>query len=113
VGAHDNFFDLGGHSLLVIRVQTLIRQRLGREVALLDLFANATVARLASLLEGPADGGTAPAADPPDAESAARARALRGREALARRRDRRPAAGGPGGDRPAQPQSNADEEATR
>ncbi len=113
VGAHDNFFDLGGHSLLVIRVQTLIRQRLGREVALLDLFANATVARLASLLEGAADAGPAGAADPPDAESAARARALRGREALSRRRDRRPAAGGRGADRPAQPRPNADEEATR
>ncbi|MFB9840144.1 phosphopantetheine-binding protein, partial [Actinoallomurus acaciae] len=86
VGAQEHFFDLGGHSLLLVRVQTLMRQRLGREVPLLDLFTHATVARLAAHLErgGDASG----PAEPPAAEQA-RARALRGREALARRRARR------------------------
>ncbi|MDN3356788.1 amino acid adenylation domain-containing protein [Actinomadura sp. DC4] len=84
VGAQDHFFDLGGHSLLLVRVQTLMRQRLGREVPLLDLFTHATVARLAAHLRRAAD---APAAGP--AAERARARALRGRESLARRRGRR------------------------
>ncbi|WP_188283760.1 non-ribosomal peptide synthetase, partial [Streptomyces sp. CBMA29] len=85
VGAHDNFFDLGGHSLLVIRVQTLIEQRLGRKVPLLELFGNATVARLAAYLEADEGDGSGRAAPPAEAESRARARALRGREALSLR----------------------------
>ncbi|WNI18928.1 non-ribosomal peptide synthetase [Actinacidiphila sp. ITFR-21] len=104
VGAHDNFFDLGGHSLLVIRVQTLIRQRLGHEVPLLALFGNATVARLAAYIESAGGAGTDRAAPAVAAESDARARALRGREALSRRRSRRPgppATGPEPADRPA------------
>ncbi|WP_261562009.1 non-ribosomal peptide synthetase, partial [Frankia tisae] len=50
VGTRDNFFSLGGHSLLLIRVQTQMEQRLGRRVAVLDLFAHTTVEQLARLL---------------------------------------------------------------
>ncbi|MEW2516839.1 non-ribosomal peptide synthetase [Actinacidiphila alni] len=89
VGAHDNFFDLGGHSLLVIRVQTLIEQRLGRKVPLLALFGNATVARLAAYLESGDGDGAAGETAPAEAETRARARAMRGREALTLRRSRR------------------------
>jgi acyl carrier protein len=96
VGAHDNFFDLGGHSLLVVRAQTLIEQRIGVKVPLLTLFSNATVARLAAFLDmggGPGpDGGPGPGGEEPPAEAGAqaRARAMRGREALSARRSRRP-----------------------
>jgi acyl carrier protein len=38
VGIHDSFFDLGGHSLLLIRVSEAIRERFGRTVPMLDLF---------------------------------------------------------------------------
>ncbi|HKV13369.1 MAG TPA: beta-ketoacyl synthase N-terminal-like domain-containing protein, partial [Thermoanaerobaculia bacterium] len=51
VGSEDNFFDLGGHSLLLPRVQTLLRDRLGREVSLVDLLTHSTVRALARYLE--------------------------------------------------------------
>ncbi|MFI7099489.1 amino acid adenylation domain-containing protein [Streptomyces sp. NPDC050161] len=51
VGAHDNFFDLGGHSLLLARVQTALRTRLGWDVPVLDLFTRPTVSGLAEYLD--------------------------------------------------------------
>ncbi|HYO14949.1 MAG TPA: amino acid adenylation domain-containing protein [Thermoanaerobaculia bacterium] len=51
VGAGDNFFDLGGHSLLLVELQARLAERLGEEVALLDLFRNPNVASLARFLE--------------------------------------------------------------
>jgi acyl carrier protein len=54
VGAHDNFFDLGGHSLLLARVHVLLKERLGREVSMVDLFRYPTVASLARHLALPA-----------------------------------------------------------
>ncbi|BBB02298.1 putative non-ribosomal peptide synthetase [Actinacidiphila reveromycinica] len=90
VGAHDNFFDLGGHSLLVVRAQTLIEQRIGVKVPLLTLFSNATVARLAAYLDTGGGEGADGAEPPAEAGEQARARALRGREALSARRSRRP-----------------------
>jgi amino acid adenylation domain-containing protein len=51
VGIGDSFFDLGGHSLLLPRVQAAVRQRLGREVPLLKLFEHPTVEALAAWLE--------------------------------------------------------------
>ncbi|WP_333769284.1 non-ribosomal peptide synthetase [Streptomyces sp. IBSBF 2435] len=114
VGAHDNFFDLGGHSLLVIRMQTLIEQRLGRRVPLLALFGNTTVARLADYLES-ADGSESGAdLAPEEADSRARARALRGREALSLRRSRRGgAARPPGAQGTADARHASDEESAR
>jgi natural product biosynthesis luciferase-like monooxygenase protein len=50
VGVTDNFFDLGGHSLLVVQVQRRIRQELGREVPIADMFRFTTVRALATYL---------------------------------------------------------------
>ncbi|MCP4653880.1 MAG: amino acid adenylation domain-containing protein [bacterium] len=57
VGIHDNFFDLGGHSLLLARVHAKLRERLAREVSLIELFKYPTVSALARFLspEGTAD----------------------------------------------------------
>jgi amino acid adenylation domain-containing protein len=52
VGLHDNFFDLGGHSLLLIQMEGRLRDALDREVQVIDLFRHPTVASLAELLEG-------------------------------------------------------------
>ncbi|HEX9941014.1 MAG TPA: phosphopantetheine-binding protein, partial [Thermoanaerobaculia bacterium] len=53
VGAHDNFFDLGGHSLVLARVHVLLKEQLGREVSMVDLFRYPTVAALAGHLALP------------------------------------------------------------
>ncbi|MEW5926813.1 MAG: amino acid adenylation domain-containing protein [Gemmatimonadota bacterium] len=52
VGVNLNFFDLGGHSLLLARVQAKLRDALGREVPIVDLFRFPTVASLAAHLGG-------------------------------------------------------------
>jgi len=53
IGVHDNFFALGGSSLVAVRLVALLRHR-GVPVALRDLFAHPSVAALAALLR--ADG---------------------------------------------------------
>ncbi len=62
VGIHDNFFDLGGHSLLLAKVHAALKRDLGRELSLVDLFRYPTVAALAQALA--AGEGGAPAAAP-------------------------------------------------
>jgi Condensation domain/Phosphopantetheine attachment site/AMP-binding enzyme C-terminal domain len=51
VGVEESFFDLGGHSLLLARLQTRLAERLAREVPLLALFEHPTVGALAAWLE--------------------------------------------------------------
>ncbi|WP_158623468.1 non-ribosomal peptide synthetase [Corallococcus sp. CA053C] len=62
VGAEDNFFDLGGHSLLLAQVQHLLKGRLGHDVPMVKLFEFPTVRTLAGHLQGQGDGGQAAAA---------------------------------------------------
>jgi amino acid adenylation domain-containing protein/FkbM family methyltransferase len=52
VGIHDNFFDLGGHSLLVIRAVSKIRDIFSVTLAPRTFFATPTIAALAKALEG-------------------------------------------------------------
>jgi amino acid adenylation domain-containing protein len=47
VGLDDNFFDLGGHSLLMAKVHARLGEALGREVPLIDLFQYPSVGSLA------------------------------------------------------------------
>jgi len=52
VGVDDNFFDLGGHSLRMTRVHARLKEALGREVSLIELFQYPTVSSLARHLSG-------------------------------------------------------------
>jgi amino acid adenylation domain-containing protein len=52
----ESFFDLGGHSLLLARVERKIHEELGREVPLLELFRHPTVETLAVFLTGSLSG---------------------------------------------------------
>ncbi|MCP4349674.1 MAG: amino acid adenylation domain-containing protein [Desulfobacterales bacterium] len=51
VGIHDNFFDMGGHSLLIIRVQNKLQQIFSRDIPAVDLFRYPTISALARYLE--------------------------------------------------------------
>jgi amino acid adenylation domain-containing protein len=82
VGRDDSFFDLGGHSLLLSRLQGVLGERLGREVPLLALFEHPTVAALAAYL------GNTLASKTAETGAGSRDREQRRREALERQRSR-------------------------
>ena len=50
IGRDDNFFDLGGNSLLVLEMHDEFRRLLQAEISVLDLFQRPTVAGMAELL---------------------------------------------------------------
>ncbi|NUR47005.1 MAG: amino acid adenylation domain-containing protein [Hamadaea sp.] len=64
-GVHDNFFALGGHSLLVGRLALRLRTEFGVDVPLPAIYRAPTVAALAQLLDSDTRGGIASAPIPP------------------------------------------------
>ncbi len=50
IGLDDNFFEIGGHSVLATRIIILLRNKLGLNISLRLLFENATVAGMATAL---------------------------------------------------------------
>lgn len=50
VGVLDNFFDLGGHSLLLAEFRTVLAASLGHELTMVELFQHPTVGSLAEYL---------------------------------------------------------------
>ena len=46
-----NFFDLGGHSILAIRLQGILSEKYGRKIMIADIFRYPTIESMAGLLE--------------------------------------------------------------
>jgi aryl carrier-like protein len=78
VGIEDNFFDLGGHSILLLRAHARIRERTRNDLSIVALLQYPTIRSLARYLS---DGGTSNAT-----LSAVTDRARMQRQALARQR---------------------------
>lgn len=51
VGVHDNFFDLGGHSLIAMRLVAAIQEAFGKHISMTTLFETPTLATLAELID--------------------------------------------------------------
>ncbi|AUJ12652.1 hypothetical protein BVV20_11280 [Xanthomonas oryzae pv. oryzae] len=51
VGRHDDFFEVGGHSLLAVQLIARIESQLQRRIAVSQLFAHSSLAALAALLD--------------------------------------------------------------
>ncbi|HEY0836558.1 MAG TPA: amino acid adenylation domain-containing protein [Azospirillum sp.] len=86
IGLQTNFFDQGGHSLLLLEVQDRLHRESGVQVDVTDLFKYPTVESLAARLNQLRD---QESASPAEAQpAAARARASARQEALERRRVR-------------------------
>jgi amino acid adenylation domain-containing protein len=58
VSIHDNFFDIGGHSLLAVRLAALVRSELDVDLPVTALFAEPTIAGLARRVEAAQQGET-------------------------------------------------------
>jgi amino acid adenylation domain-containing protein len=78
IGIYDNFFDLGGHSLLMVRVHGRLCDVLNRDLSIVDLLRYPTVSALAAFVTAEAGQEGAP--------TAIEERATRQREAFARQR---------------------------
>ncbi|MFT6829925.1 MAG: natural product biosynthesis luciferase-like monooxygenase protein [Planctomycetota bacterium] len=79
VGTTDNFFDIGGHSLLVVKLQRSLKGLTPKPVTLTDLYRFPTIGSLANWLQS---------TDAPAGVTAGTSRAAQRREAAVRRRSR-------------------------
>ena len=50
VGTNDNFFEIGGHSLLLTKVHNRLNKEFGKEFSLIDLFTHSTISALAAFI---------------------------------------------------------------
>jgi len=58
-----NFFDLGGHSLMVIQVQRRLQAATGHSIPIVDMFSHPTIRALAALIDGRGQSKTGAAVD--------------------------------------------------
>ncbi len=58
VGIYDNFFDLGGHSMLMVQLHSRLRSNLNRDIPIIDLFGHPTISSLAEFLSQQDNGAT-------------------------------------------------------
>jgi len=55
IGVQDNFFNLGGHSLIAMQIQTRIRNLCVKECSIGDIFSHPTIVELAQFLDDDTD----------------------------------------------------------
>ncbi|MHC5760523.1 amino acid adenylation domain-containing protein [Nostoc sp.] len=55
VGVQDNFFDLGGHSLLTPYLMAQIKQQFGKDIPIASLYQNPTIEQLATIVQADSD----------------------------------------------------------
>ncbi len=51
IGIHDGFFCIGGNSLLVLKMSTLIQNKIGKYINVIDVFKNPTIAQISQLID--------------------------------------------------------------
>ncbi|MGW5419836.1 condensation domain-containing protein [Streptomyces sp. NPDC003943] len=86
VGAESGFFDVGGNSLLLVRLRDRLRTALGREVDVIDLFRHSTIRAMAAYFGNGEDAAAGAAASD---RGQARQQALKARAGRARARTTR------------------------
>jgi FkbM family methyltransferase len=59
VGVNDNFFDLGGNSLLLVKVHSKLQEAFSKKISMVEMFRRATVLSLSSYLVGGENGKSA------------------------------------------------------
>ncbi|HKR15466.1 MAG TPA: phosphopantetheine-binding protein, partial [Pyrinomonadaceae bacterium] len=64
VGLHDNFFDLGGHSLRMIEVTRRLQTTLNRVLPVMDMFEYPTVSAMVEYLSGENSAAISPTPNP-------------------------------------------------
>jgi hypothetical protein len=52
VGIDDKFFDVGGNSIALVRIQNMINERMHRDIPIVVLFRHPTIRALASHIAG-------------------------------------------------------------
>lgn len=82
VGLNDNFFDLGGHSLLTVQAHRQLKEVVDKELSITDMFRFPTIRALVDYLNLDGNGSQTAVAQSKD-------RAANRREKLAQRRNRR------------------------
>jgi aryl carrier-like protein len=83
IGRDDNFFDLGGHSLLLMKVNLKLKHRCRRDIPLIEMFKYPTISSLAAFLGGQQNG------DSPNSLQIIHERAANRRETAQQQRLRR------------------------
>jgi acyl carrier protein len=81
VGMHNNFFDLGGHSLLVVRLHQLLKKALSPSIPMTSLYFFPTIRGFVQNMSG---------GDKSEAAEQAKDRGQARREQLSRMRGNRP-----------------------
>jgi acyl-coenzyme A synthetase/AMP-(fatty) acid ligase/acyl carrier protein len=60
VGLHDNFFDLGGNSLLLAQVHSKLQEQFEKSIPILEMFGNPTIGALSKYLNAQRDESSSP-----------------------------------------------------